>query len=216
MDNLHGNLKSSMYKHQIWPLLWLVRQQPFATSPVLKLQRLHNQHLSTKTLRNCLRAAGKASQSYQTPPRGRLPSAFCLTWCLEQRARYLTAWWKIHCWMKEGSLLHVMDGWLRFWRHRNRAIPHRNIRPTVLYREGSVMIWGCISHNFKLDPVTIQGNLKGYQYIRVLEQVVHHFSKHQLASRPQSIMDDHTRPWCSQALQSTEPLNLGVIYRNQK
>jgi transposase len=35
------------------------------------------------------------------------------------------------------------------------------------------MVWGCISHDCKLDLVTIQGNLTGDQYIRdVLQPVV--------------------------------------------
>jgi transposase len=39
------------------------------------------------------------------------------------------------------------------------------------------MVWGCISHDCKLDLVTIQGNLTGDQYIRDVFQpvVVPHF-----------------------------------------
>ena len=33
------------------------------------------------------------------------------------------------------------------------------------YGGGSVMVWGCISHDCKLDFVTIQGNLTDDQYI---------------------------------------------------
>ena len=45
---------------------------------------------------------------------------------------------------------------------------------------------GCISHDCKLDLVTIQGNLTGDQYIRdVLQPVaVPHFDNHSLATRP--------------------------------
>ena len=36
------------------------------------------------------------------------------------------------------------------------------------------MVWGCISHDCKLDLVTIQGNLTGDQYIRdVLQPQAH-------------------------------------------
>ncbi len=35
------------------------------------------------------------------------------------------------------------------------------------------MVWGCLSHDCKLDLVTIQGNLNGDRYIRnVLQPVV--------------------------------------------
>jgi hypothetical protein len=46
----------------------------------------------------------------------------------------------------------------RFWRNKNTAYTPRNIQPTVSYGGVSVMVWGCISHDCKLDLVTIQGN----------------------------------------------------------
>ena len=52
---------------------------------------------------------------------------------------------------------------MRFWRHKSTAYTPRNIQPTVPYGGGSVMVWGCISHDCKLDLVTIQGNLTGDQ-----------------------------------------------------
>jgi transposase len=57
------------------------------------------------------------------------------------------------------------------------------------------MVWGCISHDCKLDLVTIQGNLTGDQYIRDVLQpvVVPHFDNHPLPTRP-VYMDDNTRP----------------------
>jgi transposase len=57
------------------------------------------------------------------------------------------------------------------------------------------MAWGCISHDCKLDLVTIQGNLTGDQYIRDVLQpvVVPHFDNHPLATRP-VYLDDNARP----------------------
>ena len=48
------------------------------------------------------------------------------------------------------------------------------------------MARGCISHDCKLDLVTIQGNLTGDQYIRDVLQsvVVPHFDNQPLATRP--------------------------------
>jgi hypothetical protein len=80
------------------------------------------------------------------------------------------------------------------WRHKNTAYTPRNIPPTVPYGVGSVMVWGCISHDCKLDLVTIQCNLTGDQYIRdVLHPVVvPHFDNHPLAKRP--VYMDDARP----------------------
>jgi hypothetical protein len=60
---------------------------------------------------------------------------------------------------------------------------------------------GCISHDCKLDLVTIQGNLTGDKYIRDVLQpvVVPHLYNHPLAARP-VYMDDNTRPHCSRAV----------------
>jgi transposase len=63
------------------------------------------------------------------------------------------------------------------------------------------MVWGCISHDCKLDLVTIQGNLTGDQYIRDVLQpvVVPHFDNHPLATRPVYI-DANARPHRSRAV----------------
>jgi hypothetical protein len=47
------------------------------------------------------------------------------------------------------------------------------------------MDWWCISHDCKLDLVTIQGNLTGDQHTRDVLQpvVVPHFDNHPLATR---------------------------------
>jgi transposase len=60
---------------------------------------------------------------------------------------------------------------------------------------------GCISHDCKLDLVTIQGNLTGDQYIRDVLQpvVVPHFDSHPLATRPVH-MDENARPHRSRAV----------------
>jgi hypothetical protein len=60
---------------------------------------------------------------------------------------------------------------------------------------------GCISHDCKLDLVTIQGNLTCDQYIRDVLQpvVVPHFDNHPLTTRP-VYMDNNARPHRSRAV----------------
>jgi hypothetical protein len=76
---------------------------------------------------------------------------------------------------------------------KNKAYTTGNIQPTVPYLGGSLMISGCISHECKLDLVTIRGNLTCDQYIRdVLKLVVFpHIDNHSLAARP-VLLDDNT------------------------
>jgi hypothetical protein len=89
-----------------------------------------------------------------------------LAWWLARRDWNLRTWRNIHWSDASWFLLHVTDGRMRVWRHKYTAYAPRNIHPTVPYGGGSVMVWGCISHDCKLDLVTIQGNLTGDQYIR--------------------------------------------------
>ena len=174
----------------------LVRRMPFATSPVLKQDWLPNRCLSTRTVRNRLKSAGlKSRRVIRRPLLSNRHRRLRLAWCLARRGWNLRTWRKNH-WSDESRfLLHVTDGRMRVWRHKNTAYSPRNIQPTVPYGGGSVMVWGCISHDCKLDLVTIQGNLTGDQYIRdVLQPVdVPHFDNHPLVTRPVH-MDDNARP----------------------
>jgi transposase len=180
----------------------LVRRMPFATSPVLKQHWLPNRRLSTRTVRNRLKSAGlKSRRVIKRPLLADRHRRTRLAWCLARRGWNLRTWRKIH-WSDESRfLLHVTDGRMRVWRHKNTAYTPRNIQPTVPYGGGSVMVWGCISHDCKLDLVTIQGNLTGDQYIRDVLQpvVVPHFDNHPLATRP-VYMDDNARPHRSRAV----------------
>ena len=162
-----------------------VRLMPFATSPVLKQQWLPNRRMSTRTVRNRLKSARKKSRRVIKRP---------LLADRHRRTR-LGTWRKIH-WSDESRfLLHVTDGRMMGWRRKNTAYTPKNIQPTVPYGGGSVMVWGCISHDCKLDVVTIQGKLTGDQYIRDLLQpvVVPHLDNHPLATR-YVYMDDNAKP----------------------
>ena len=59
----------------------------------------------------------------------------------------------------------------------------------------------CISHHYKLDLITIRGNLSGDQYIKDVLQpvVVPHFDNHPLAARS-VFMDDNDKPHRSRAV----------------
>jgi hypothetical protein len=161
----------------------LGRRMPFATSPVLKQHWLSNRRLSARTVRNRLKSAGlKSRRVIKRPLLADLHRRSRLAWCLARHGWNLRTWRKIH-WSDESRfLLHVTDSRMRVWRHKNTAYAPRNIQSTVPYGGGSVMVWGCISHDCKLDLVIIQGNLTGDQYIRdVLQAVfVPHFDNHPL------------------------------------
>jgi transposase len=180
----------------------LVRRMPFATSPVLKQHWLSNRRLSTRTVRNRLKSAGlKSRRVIKRPLLADRHRRSRLAWCLARRGWNLRTWRKIH-WSDETRFpLHVTDDRMRVWRHKNTAYTPRNIQPTVPYGGGSVMVWGCISHDCKLDLVTIQGNLPDDQYIRVVLQpvVVPHYNNHPLSTRP-VYMDDNARPHRSRAV----------------
>ena len=126
----------------------LVRRMPFATSPVLKHHWLPNRRMSTRTVKNCLKSAElKSRRVIKRPLLSDRYRRSRLAWCLERRGWNLRTWRKIHWSDKSRFLLHVIDGRVRVWRHKNTTNTQRNIQPTVPYGGGSVMIWGCISHD---------------------------------------------------------------------
>ena len=180
----------------------LVRRMPFVTSHVLKQHWLPNRRLSTRTVRNRLKSAGlKSRRVIKRPLLADRHRRTRLAWCLARRGWNLRTWCRIH-WSDENRfLLHVTDCRMWVWRHKNTAYTSRNIQPTVPYGGGSVMVWGCISHDCKLDLVTIQGNLTGDQYTRDVLQpvVVPHFDNHPLATRP-VYMDDNAWPHRARAV----------------
>ena len=179
----------------------LVRRMPFATSSVLKQHWLPNRRLSRRTVRNRLESAGlKSRRVIKRPLLVDRHRRSRLAWCLARRGWNLRTWRKIHSSDESRFLLHVTDCRMKVWRHKNTHYIPRNIQPTVPYGGGSVKVWGCISHDCKLDLVTIQGNLTGDQYTRdVLQPVVPHFDNHPLATRP-VYMDDNARPNRSRAV----------------
>ena len=79
------------------------------------------------------------------------------------------------------------------WRQPNTAYAVRNIVETVPFEGGSVIVWGCVSYDCKLDLITVRGNLNGQIYRQnILEaSVVPHFDNHPLNTRP-VFMDDNT------------------------
>jgi hypothetical protein len=71
-----------------------------------------------------------------------------------------------------------------------------------------------ISHDCKLDVVTIQGNLTGDQYIRDVLQpvVVPHFDNHPLATRP-VYMDDNARHDIAEILLKVLPFPMQCCFQ---
>ena len=64
------------------------------------------------------------------------PKRIRLRWCLARRVWTLRTWRRIH-WSDESRfLLHVTDGRMRMWRHKDTAYTPRNIKATVPYGGG--------------------------------------------------------------------------------
>ena len=99
----------------------LVRRMPFATSLVLKQHWLPNRRLSTRTARNRLKSAGlKSRRVIKHPLLEDRHRRTRLAWCLARRGWNLRTWRKIQS-DESRFLLHVTDGRMRVWRHKNTA-----------------------------------------------------------------------------------------------
>lgn len=180
----------------------LVRLRPFATSIALKRAWLPNRRFSLKTLRNRLHSAGYyARRPIRRPLLTRQHKQARLEWCRARRRWNLANWRKVH-WSDESRfLLFHTDGRARVWRQPNSAYAQRHIMEQVPFGGGSIMIWGCLSHDCKLELVTVRGNLNGERYREeILNRiVVPHFDDHPLLTRP-IFMDDNARPHRARAV----------------
>ena len=109
--------------------------------------------------------------------------------------------WKLRSWRRiywsdeSRSLLHFTDGRVRIWRRRGQDPFQDNIVGEVeTFGGGSIMVWGCFSHDHKLELKVVKQTLTGQRYIDdILEPIVYpHFRAHQ-AARP-VFQDDNARP----------------------
>ena len=128
----------------------------------MKQRWLPNRSLSTRTVRNRLWASGyRAHRPIKRPMLTPGQTAARLYWCQQCRNWNIRSWRKIH-WSNESRfLLHMTHCRVRVWRQRNTAYSQRQIQETVPFGGGSIMVWGCVSHDCKLDLVTVQGTFTG-------------------------------------------------------
>ena len=118
-----------------------------------------------------------------------------LQWARNHRRWTLRSWRRIH-WSDESRfLLKPVDGRTRVWRERNTAYRDNNILGTTAFGGGGVTVWGCFSHDCKLDMHVLHGTLNGQRYRDdILNTIVSpHFDNHALADRP-VFQDDNARP----------------------
>jgi transposase len=180
----------------------LVRRMPLATSSVLKQHWLPNGRLSTRTVRNRLKSAGLKSRRVikrpllaDRPRRNTFGMVFCTTWLefKDMAQNPLVRREPVSASCNRGP-----DEGLETKKYSLYPKEHPTNCP-LRWRLSNGL--GCISHDCKLDLVTIQGNLTGDQYIRDVLQpvVVPHFDNHPLATRP-VYMDDNARPHRSRAV----------------
>ena len=69
-------------------------------------------------------------------------------------------------------LLHMTDGRLRAWKHPNEAYNQQIIYATEPFGSGSVMVWGCICYDCKLDLITIPMTLNAQRYQQEVLDVI--------------------------------------------
>ena len=67
-----------------------------------------------------------------------------------------------------------------------RVLREPNAAYAIPFGSGSVIGWGCVSHDCKSDLTTLQGNLNGPRYQRYILEivVVPHFVNHALSTKP--------------------------------
>ena len=80
----------------------------------------------------------------------------------------------------------VTDGHVRVWRRRGQDPFQDNVvAETEMFGGGSIMVWGCFSHNHKLGLKVVGQTLTGQRYIDdILEPIVYPLFRAHQAARP--------------------------------
>ena len=87
-------------------------------------------------------------------------------------------------------IVRFTDGRVRVWRRRGQDPFQDNVvAETEMFGGGSIVAWGCFSHDHKLDLKVVRQTLAGQRYIDdILEPIVYqHFRGHQ---SPRPIFQD--------------------------
>ena len=156
-------------------LVRLARRTPMTTAPLLWLHLRAGVWVSNSTIRRRLRAANLKARR----PIRRLYLTYRyqqarVVWSGARRNWHLRTWRRIH------------------WSDDSRLLLHKTDEP---FGGGSVMVWGCISYDCKLDllikPMTLNAQRCQQEVLGVA--VIPQFDNHPLATRP-IFMDDNARP----------------------
>ena len=87
-----------------------------------------------------------------------------LAWARQRRRYDLRYWRRVH-WSDESYFqLQKVDGRVRVWRRPGERFHQECILPRLVSGRVSVSVWGCSSHDCKLELMDIRGNTTGIRY----------------------------------------------------
>ncbi|KAG9125886.1 hypothetical protein FRC07_005768 [Ceratobasidium sp. 392] len=171
----------------------------------VQLRRDYFPHVSTKTVRCCLRELGIYNYA-----RRRVP--LLTTRHLKARREWAQdhATWSARDWRRvlfsDESKFKIFgsDGPVRCWRRPGLSLDPRYTRKTVKHGGGSIMVWGCITAQGVGRLHRIDGRLTAVRYTEILrEQLLGTLREHSIPPRRAIFQHDndpkhtarHTRDW---------------------
>lgn len=94
-------------------------------------------------------------------------------------AEYDQAWWNRVIFCDECKFtLWQSDGKANVWRKTNEELNPRNLKPTVKFGGGSIMVWGCMSGNGVGDLVFIDDTMNKEAYLNILRGHLKQSARH--------------------------------------
>ena len=114
-----------------------------------------------------------------------------MQWATNKLRWNLRTWRRIY-WSNESRFLLRFTDWrVRVWRRRGQDPFQDNVvAETEKFGGGSIMVWGCFSHNHKLDLKVVRQTLTGQRYIDDILQPI--YRAHQAARL--IFQDDNAHP----------------------
>lgn len=80
------------------------------------------------------------------------------------------AFWSNVLWTDETKIELFGHNQQRYaWRKKNEAFKEKNVKPTVKYGGGSIMLWGCVASNGTGNLVKVNGRMDSIQYQHILQ-----------------------------------------------
>lgn len=149
----------------------ILRHDPKISAPkIAKILQEENLFVgSVQTIRNHLKKSGLFSFSIAKKPKlSKLQKVKRLEFCYKYSTKPETFWKNVIFSDECKFNLKCSDGRIKVWRNKGTRLNKKNIKETVKFGGGNVMVWGCVSSSGVGNIAFIEDTMDRFQYINII------------------------------------------------